>query len=211
MLSEDDFEMFKQFRVRAMGHKLREMAEDASYDAMSFEEKMKILIDAEATARRDRKVIRLVKEARFKLPEACVEDIVYLSGRTLSKDRVVRWAQCGWIGGCETMAVISKTGCGKSYLAQALGNATCRRLIPVRYTRLAWICDDLNRARELGDGSYYEALDDLEGVQLLIIDGFMTAPIPTQNAVDLFEIMEAREGGRPSSRRSSSPTSGTWG
>lgn len=83
-------------------------------------------------------------------PERCLDDIVYLSGRTLSKDRVVRWAQCGWVEGCETMVVISKTGCGKSYLAQALGNAACRRLIPVRYARLAWICDELNRARELG-------------------------------------------------------------
>ena len=40
--------------------------------------------------------------------------------------------------------VISKTGCGKSFVVQALGNAACRRLIAVRYTRLADICDDLN-------------------------------------------------------------------
>ena len=39
--------------------------------------------------------------------------------------------------------VISKTGCGKSYVIQAIGNATRRRLIPVRYTRLA----DLLRRR----------------------------------------------------------------
>lgn len=89
--------------------------------------------------------------------------IVHLSRRSLPKNRVARWAQCGWIEGCETMVVISKTGCGKSYLAQALGNAAYRRLIPVRYTRLAWICDELNRARELGDGSCYEALDGLKG------------------------------------------------
>ena len=44
--------------------------------------------------------------------------------------------------------VISKTGCGKSYVIQAIGNATRRRLIPVRYTSLA----DLLR-RGLGSGT----------------------------------------------------------
>ena len=37
-------------------------------------------------------------------------------------------------------------------------------------------------------------MDAYKTVQLLIVDDFMTTPIATQNAVDLFEIMEAREG-----------------
>ena len=92
--------------------------------------------------------------------------------------------------------VISKTGCGKSFVVQALGNAACRRLIPVRYTRLADICDDLNRARVAQDGSYFEKMDAYKSVALLLVDDFMTTPISTQNSVDLFEIMEAREGRR---------------
>ena len=82
---------------------------------------------------------------------------------------------------------------GKSYLCQAFGNAACRKLIEVRYTRLAGICEDLDRARAAADGSYYELMDELKTIPLLIVDDFMTTPITTQNAVDLFEIMEARE------------------
>ena len=74
MLTEEDFDLFRQFRVKAMGDKLREMVDDPSYDEMTFEERMKVLIDAEASARRDRKVAKLVREARFKLPSACVEE-----------------------------------------------------------------------------------------------------------------------------------------
>ena len=81
---------------------------------------------------------------------------------------------------------------GKSFLVQALGNAACRRLIPTRYVRLADLCDELNR----GDLSYYQRMDGFKSVQLLILDDFMTTPIATQNAVELFEIMEAREGRR---------------
>ena len=193
MLTEEHFELFKDFRIKAMGDKLREMVEDDSYDAFTFEEKMEMLLDAESSARRTRKIAKLVKAARFKDPSACVEEIVYLPDRTLAKDRIARYAECKWVENCEVVAVISKTGCGKSYLCQALGNAACRKLVDVRYARLAGICEELNRARAEADGSYFEVMDDYKTVPLLIIDDFMTAPISTQNAVDLFEIMEARE------------------
>ena len=39
-------------------------------------------------------------------------------------------------------------------------------------------------------------MDGYKSVDLLIIDDFMTTPITTQNSIDLFEIMEAREGRR---------------
>lgn len=194
MLTEEHFEMFKRFRVKAMGDKLREMVDDASYDAFTFEQKVEMMVEAEAAARRERKVAKLVKQARFKTPSACVEDVLYLPGRTLSKDRMARYAECEWVENCEVVVVISKTGCGKSFLTQALGNAACRRLIPTRYARLADICDDLNRARAAADGSYFEKMDAYKTVDLLIVDDFMTTPIKTENAVDLFEIMEAREG-----------------
>lgn len=194
MLTEEHFELFKRFRVKAMGDKLREMVDDDSYDAYTFEQKVEMMIEAEAAARRERKIDRLVKQARFKTPSACVEDLLYLPDRTLSKDRIARYAECGWIEECEVVVVISKTGCGKSFLVQAHGNAACRKLIPTRYTRLADICEDLNRSRAAGDGSYFQKMDGYKSVELLIVDDFMTTPIKTENAVDLFEIMEAREG-----------------
>lgn len=39
-------------------------------------------------------------------------------------------------------------------------------------------------------------MDAYKEVELLIVDDFMTTPIATQNAVDLFEVVEAREGRR---------------
>ena len=54
----------------------------------------------------------------------------------------------------------------------------------------------MNRARAAKDGSYFEKMDAYKSVALLLVDDFMTTPISTQNSVDLFEIMEAREGRR---------------
>jgi len=194
MLAEDDFKKFTEFKITAMGNKLREMIDDPTYDDMTFEEKIKELLDTEVAARETRRIVKLNKEARFKVPSACIEDIIYLPERKLNKDRIVRYADCKWVDDNEVVILISKSGCGKSYLSQALGNAACRKLISVRYTRLSDICNDLNQARFTADGSYFERIDHYKTVRLLIIDDFFTTPIATENAVDLFEIMEAREG-----------------
>ena len=194
MSGEGDFDLFGQLRAKAMGDRLREMVDDPSCDEMAFEGRVRVLLDAEASARRGRKVAKLVREARFKLPSACVEDVLYLQGRKLSKDRVLRWAECSWVEDCEVMVIISKTGCGKSYLSQALGNAARGRLMPTRCVRLSDMLDELDRARVIGDGSHHQRMDALKSVQLLMLDDFMTTPIATQSAVELLEVTGSREG-----------------
>ena len=182
MLTEEDFAKFTAFRVRAMGQRLREMCEDESYDTWTFEEKVKEMIDAEDAARQARKITKLVREARFKEPAACVEDIIYMPERKLSRDRIARLAECSWVEADEVLVAISKTGSGKSYIAQALGNAACRRLLPTRYVRLADLCCELNRARMASDGSYYRAMDRFKSVKLLIIDELCEASHKSSNA-----------------------------
>lgn len=194
MLTEEDFKLFTEFKITAMGNKLREMLDDQNYDDKTFEEKIKELLDTEVAARQSRRIIKLSKEARFKVPSACVEDILYLPDRKLNKDRITRFASCKWIEDCEVIVIISKSGCGKSYLCQALGNAACRNLHDVRYTRLSDICNDLDQARIAANGSYYKKIDTYKTVSVLIVDDFLTTPITTENAIDLFEIMESREG-----------------
>jgi len=43
---------------------------------------MKELIDAEDAARQSRKVAKLSREARFKQPGACIEDVLYCPAAT---------------------------------------------------------------------------------------------------------------------------------
>ena len=130
LLTEEHFELFKKFRVKAMGDKLREMVEDESYDELTFEQKMVLLVEAEDSARRSRKVAKLVKEAGFKDASACVEDVLYLPGRTLSKDRIARYAECAWVENCEVVVVI------EDRLWQELSDAGARqRGVPQAHTR----------------------------------------------------------------------------
>jgi DNA replication protein DnaC len=192
MLTEEHFELFTRYKVRAMGDKLRGIIEDPTYDDKTFEEKIEAMLDAEMDARYTRKVERLIKIAGFKQKDACIEDVVYLEGRSLNRDRIARFAKCDWVCDHDNVVVISKTGGGKSYVAQALGNAACRLEHSVIYRRLADLIRDLDIARINGD--LYTEMDKIAGVDLLIIDDFFTTPVSERAVIDLFEILEAREG-----------------
>lgn len=156
--------------------------------------RMEHRVTAEAAARTDHKVAKLVREACLKLPSTCVEGIVCLKNRRLSRDRLARLAACSWVEARKIVAIISKTGFGKSFTGQAFDNVACRRLLAVRYARLADILDDLNRCRAAADDNYCEHMDLYKTVQPIIVNTFMTMPATAQNSIDPFEIMEAREG-----------------
>lgn len=192
-LSEEDFALFTRWRVGAFGRKLREVRDDETYDDMTFEDKIGMCIDAEVEARDSRKIDKAVRTARFKLKGACVEDIYYLPDRSITRDRIARLATCAWIGARENLVIISESGGGKSCIAQALGVAACRRLMSVRYARLNDMFRELNVARS--EGRVYDAPGRFARPDPLILDDFFTTPIENPlNAVDLFEILEAREG-----------------
>lgn len=193
MPSEGDFALFTRWRVGAFGRKLREACDDETYDDMTLEDKIGMCIDAEIEARDSGKIDKAVRTARFKLKGACVEGIYYLPNRSVTRGRIARLATCAWIEARENLVVISESGGGKSCIARALGVAACRKLMSVRYARLNDMFRELSVARS--EGRAYDALDRFARPDLLILDDFFTTPIENPlNAVDLFEILEAREG-----------------
>jgi DNA replication protein DnaC len=190
MLTEEHFAKLKRFRVNAMGERLREMIETGEMQELTAEEIIVDIIAAEEIAKGNRKVAKLNAQACFAQPAACMEDIIYLPDRTLAKGYLQRLANCTFVGEHDHVVIISETGCGKSFIAQALGNAACRQQRSVRYVRHPDLCRELNIARKTGN--YYDAIASFEKVDLLIIDDFFTEPIPEANVTDTFEIIESR-------------------
>jgi DNA replication protein DnaC len=190
MLTDEHFARLKSFKVNAFGERLREMIADGSISKKTVEETIEELIAAEESARYSRKVSKLNASARFAQPSACMEDILYLPGRSLDKDFLRRLAAGAYLGDHDHVAIISETGCGKSFVAQALGNAACRQQRSVRYVRHPDLCRELNMARKAGN--YYETVLAFEKVDLLIIDDFFTEPVAEVNVTDTFEIVESR-------------------
>ena len=84
------------------------------------------------------------------------------------------------------------TGCGKSYVASALGYQACQLGYRVSYQNLIKLLQRLQLAK--ADGSYQREMNRLERVQLLILDDWGLQPLDQNARLALLQIMEDRHG-----------------
>lgn len=150
-----------------------------------------MLVAREHLARDDRRRARLLKAATLRL-NACLEDIDYRPGRGLQRARMAQLATCDWVRGHHNLCLTGPTGCGKTYLACALGNQACRQGLSVRYLRLPRLLEPLRIAH--GDGSYARLMGQLAKTDLLILDDWGLFKLTTVQRNDLLEVVEDRHG-----------------
>ncbi|MEN6327724.1 MAG: IS21-like element helper ATPase IstB [Syntrophomonas sp.] len=157
---------------------------------MAFEERFGLLVDSEWAARKSNRLTRLIKNADYAIPEACVEDIEYLPGRKLDKTQINRLATCNYVLEHHNVIILGATGVGKTFVSCALGMAASRDFYTVKYVRLPDLLAELAITR--GDGSYRKVIKQYKQVKLLILDEWLLLPLKESEARDLLEIVEAR-------------------
>jgi DNA replication protein DnaC len=167
----------------------RQLAQPQSYD-IGFEERFGMLVDAERTSRDDKRLQRLLRNARFKFPQACIEDIKYEPQRGLDKGQIAGLAGCDWVRARQRLIITGATGVGKTWIACAFGQAAARQGLSVVYKRMPPLFEDLKVAH--GDGSFSKRIRQLAGADLLILDDWGIKILSTQERHDLLEIIEER-------------------
>jgi DNA replication protein DnaC len=161
---------------------------------LSFAERLGLLVDAEWTARENRRQLQRLKTAKLKLPQACVEDLDFRTPRGLDKALVRSLATGQWLVGHQNLICVGPTGTGKTFLACALAHQACRQGHSVRYFRAPRLFQDLALAR--GEGSYPGFLGQLARTELLVVDDWGIAPLTDAERRDFLEVVDDRHGTR---------------
>jgi len=191
-LTEDDMGLFTGLRMTAFGQAVIDIANDPACDTWTFSKKIRHALELETTARSQRRILKLLKESKTPNLAACVEEIHYLPDRTLNRNVIERLASCRWIENATNLVILGKSSVGKSYLAQAMVNAACRRGYTTRYYRL----DDLANTLAVyhrNDPERLAFLRTLHDCDALFLDDFLTTPITLETASELLNILAARE------------------
>jgi DNA replication protein DnaC len=162
--------------------------------SLPFEERFAMLVDREHTWRENRRVARLLREAKLKSSQACLEEVRYGGGRKLDKALMAQLGSCQWIRAHQNLVLTGATGCGKTWLACALGNAACRQGLSVVYLRTPRLFEELRVAH--GDGSFGKRLASLAKTDVLILDDWGLAPLNQAERNDLLEVLDDRVGTR---------------
>lgn len=159
----------------------------STYQEMSFEERLSLLLDEELTQRENKRIARLLKQAHFRL-HAELEELDYRSGRGLEKTVIRNLASGQWLSRKQNILLTGATGCGKTYLACALGRHLCRQGHSVYYFRLKNLLEECYQSH--ADGSYPKLLGKLAKSALLIIDDWGLEPLAADQRSDLLEIID---------------------
>ena len=194
MLMQQTLSTLKTLRLPGMATAFEEQQTNAAVASLSFDERFGLLVDREHTWRENRRLTRLLREAKLKSSQACVEDIRYGGGRKLDKSLITQLASCQWIRQHQNLVLTGATGCGKTWLACAFGNAACRQGLSVVYVRTPRLFEELRIAH--GDGSFGKRLSALAKTDLLILDDWGLTPLNQAERSDLLEVIDDRVGAR---------------
>jgi DNA replication protein DnaC len=191
MLMQQTMEYLYAMKLNGMAEGLKEQMSQPLTAELSFEERFALLVDRQWTYKEDRKMKRLLENAKLKI-NACIEDIDFKTPRGLDRSVILRLADCGWIKNGQNVIITGPTGGGKTYLACALANKACRTGLPSFYVRLPRLFQELGIAK--ADGSYANVMKRLLRTKLLVLDDFGLAPLGQAERHDLLEIIEDRHG-----------------
>ena len=190
MLQQQSLKQLRILKLTGMADALElQWHQPQTYDDLSFDERIGLLINQELTSRENKRLQRLLKAARFRLP-ARLEDVDYTHPRGLKKSQIAALQSGDWIAKQHNLVITGPTGCGKTYLACAIGHHACHQGYSVRYFRATRLFEALTMAH--GDGSYLKLIAQLAKADLLIIDDWGLETLTQSQRNDLLEIMEDR-------------------
>jgi DNA replication protein DnaC len=206
MLITPTIDKLHALSLGGMARALAEQLERPEYAALSFEERLGLLVDREVQDREDRRLARYLKAARLR-SEAVIEDLDLRGSRGLDRATVLSLAEAHWVTAHRNVLVTGPTGVGKTFLACALAHPAIRRGHTALYLRLPRLLDELVLAR--ADGRLPRLMAAWARIDVLVLDDLGLRPVPAPRAADLLEVIEDRHGLRSTIVTSQLPV-GHW-
>jgi DNA replication protein DnaC len=179
----------KTLRLNGMSQCWQALMETRRHHELTLTEGLEILLQAEEQQRTNNRFERLRKNARFRY-QASIEELMFDTSRGVDKAQLSALATSEYLDKGESVLITGATGCGKSFLASALGHQACSQGHSVAYYNVQKLLIKTKMARV--DGSIYKLFEQLAKTNLLIMDDFGLTHLEKQQQMDLMEIIEDR-------------------
>jgi len=180
-----------KLRLLGMAKNWVALQETRKLHELSLIEGMELLLQAEEQERDNRRFRRLEYQAGFRY-KASMEELRADPTRGIDKTLITTLATGDYISKGESVLITGATGCGKSFLASALGHHACVQGFKVAYfnTQKLMLKTKMSRL----EGTIYKFFEKLSKTNLLIFDDFGLTHLEKQQQMDLMEMIEDRHG-----------------
>ena len=155
----------------------------------NYEEFLAQLMAGELRERRENRLQRLTRSAKFPLPKS-LDTFDFKRLPNMDADRVWQLAGDEFVRRCENVITIGNPGTGKTHLAIGLGRRLCREGFKVRFCTAAQLVEELSEAQESKRLSRLHTR--LLRLDVLILDELSYLTFSKTHAELLFHVLSSR-------------------
>ncbi len=191
--TDQTLEKLEQLKLHGMAQAYQSTLTLPSHELPTVHELMAMAVDAEQLTRISQRTQMYLKLSNLRY-DAVLEQIQCSASRNLTRNQILTLTDCAFIQRAENIIITGATGCGKSYLACALGRQACALGYKTLYLGINRFTEKLSLSKL--DGSYIKLLNQLEKTPLIILDDFGLSPLENQVKIALLQVLEDRYGKR---------------
>ena len=173
----------KSMYLTSMASQWRRLAEEARSKRQPHAEYLADLVRLEVTGRRERRIQRRIKDARFPMLKT-LDAFDFEAQRGLNRDDVLELFDCEFVPQAANVVLVGGVGTGKTHIAIALGMACCQNDYRVRFTTAAELTNMLVEAKS--QDRLLRKLEQLARFDVVILDELGYVPFDKQGADLLF-------------------------
>lgn len=196
-----------ELKLDGMSRVYKAMIEMPVQNQPSLHQFMARLAEAELQERAARRTALYLRQSKLRY-DAIIEQVHCNAERNLTQDKLMMLADCGFIERAENILITGKTGCGKSYLACALGRQACTLGYRTLYFGINRFLENISLSKL--DGTYIKLLNRIEKAHLIIIDDFGLHPLDGTTRRAVLQILEDRYGRKSTIIVSQLPVAGWY-
>jgi DNA replication protein DnaC len=176
----------KELKLPAVSAHWQRVALESTRARQSGPEYLAELTHLEVTARRERRVQRLLQDAHLPMMKT-LDSFDFDSQKTLDRDAVLELFTCDFVARKENVVLVGEVGTGKTHLSIALVVACCQKDLRARFTTATQLVNTLAEAK--AQGRLERKIEQLARFDVVCVDELGYVPFDRQGADLLFNFI----------------------